>query len=101
MGSRVDIANATQPQPLARDASGAYLKGAVYICAGGVGTGTWGGTYNVAPVSAAGVIGTPRQFAVSNGTPMLDLDLLTGASAYIGWWTNVFGVVTLYGSIEG
>lgn len=49
-----------------------------------------------------GVIGSIRQFTVSNVTPMVDMDVQTGASLFIGWWTGLTGAITyLRGSVDG
>ena len=101
MGIRIDTATATQAQPTAADATGAFQKGAVYIQATGSGSGTWSAKYNFAPVGTAGVIGSVRSLTISNAAPMADMDLLTGVPAFIGWWSNVSGTVTLRGSIDG
>lgn len=102
MGSMVIGANSAQPQPQPNAASGPFLKGTVYVQAAGEGSGTWGATFNVAPVSPAGVVGSVKQYAVSNVTPMVDADVQTGASMFIGWWTNTTGTITyLRGSVDG
>lgn len=100
MGQMVVLATANQSKPTSR--STGFDKGTIYVQASGSGTGTWAGTFNLAPVSSAGVVGSVKAFAVSDSTPMVDQDIQTGASMFIGWWTGVSGAVDyLRGSVDG
>lgn len=93
---------AAQAQPDAWTPLVAFTRGLVYINASGTGTGTWSATFNLAPVSGGNVIGSVRKFVVTNTVPMVDLDLVTGAQQFIGWWTNPSGTIAnLIGSVDG
>lgn len=103
MGNLVVSASASELRPATNDqthVAGGFGKGAVYLQASGVGSGTWSATFNVAPVSAAGVVGTVRQLVVSNATPMADLDVLTGVSTFMAWWTAISGTVVATGTVS-
>ena len=102
MGSLVVGTAVAQSQPQPNQLTGPFLKGTVYIQAYAEGSGTWSATFNVAPVSPGGVVGSVKQYTVTNSAPMVDADVQTGASAFIGWWSDVSGIVTLLrGSING
>lgn len=102
MGSMVVGTNSAQVQPQPNQLTGSFGNGTVYIQASATGTGTWSAVFNVAPVSPGGVVGSVKKFTVSNITPMIDQDVQTGASAFIGWWTNFVGSVTYaIGSVDG
>lgn len=102
MGYLVVGASAEQNQPPASQATTRFVKGIVYIQAEGSGTGTWSATFNVAPVSPGGVVGSVKRFTVSSDAPVVDQDLQTGASAFIGWWTGFTGSVAYaIGSVDG
>lgn len=101
MGQMVIQATASQTKPSASSRSTGFEKGVVYVQVSGAGTGTWAGTFNLAPVSSAGVVGNAKTYAVSNSAPMVDADIQTGAPAFIGWFTSVSGTVTLSGSVDG
>lgn len=102
MGTLVVDATAAQAQPEPNRAVGPFLKGTVYIQAVGQGSGTWSAVFNVAPVSPGGVVGSVRQYTVTNSVPMVDADVQTGASLFIGWWTGFVGTVTyVKGSVDG
>lgn len=102
MGSLVVGTAVAQAQPQPNQLVGPFLKGTIYVQASATGSGTWSAIFNVAPVSPGGVVGSVKQFAVSNSAPMIDQDIQTGASAFIGWWTNFVGSVTYaVGSVDG
>lgn len=104
MGSLVVRANASEATPATNDSThvaGNFGKGVISIQAAGVGTGTWGGTLNVAPVSLGGVLGTIKTYAITNAAPLAEDTLETGMSTFAAWWTNVTGTVALVGSVDG
>ena len=102
MGSLVVGTNSAQVQPQPNQLTGSFGKGTIYVQASATGTGTWSAIFNLAPVSPGGVVGSIKQFSVSNSAPMIDQDIQTGASAFIGWWTNFVGSVTYaIGSVDG
>ena len=102
MGSLVVGTAVAQAQPQPNQLTGPFLKGTVYIQAYAEGSGTWSATFNVAPVSPGGVVGSIKQYTVTNSAPMVDADVQTGASAFIGWWTGFVGSVAYAkGSVDG
>ena len=102
MAKLINTATANQSQPAPQAMTTGFFGNNVYVNASATGSGTWSATYNVAPVSAGGVVGSVRQFTVTNTTPMIDIDVQTGASQFIGWWTGFSGTITLaIGSVDG
>ena len=102
MGSLVVGTAVAQAQPQPNQLTGSFGKGTIYVQASATGSGTWSAVFNLAPVSSGGVVGSIKQFTVSNSAPMIDQDIQTGASAFIGWWTNFVGPVTYaIGSVDG
>ena len=101
MGQMVVTATASQSKPSANSRSTGFEKGTIYVQVSGAGTGTWSGTFNLAPVSSAGAVGNAKTYTVTDAAPMVDADIQTGAPAFIGWFTSVSGTVTLSGSVDG
>lgn len=104
MGNLVVRATASQPVPALNDpnfVAGSFGKGAIVIQASGTGAGSWSGTFNVAYVSPAGVMGAILSYTVTNSAPLAGESKRSGGSSYVGWWTNVNGSPALVGTVDG
>ena len=104
MGNLVVRATASQPVPALNDpgfVAGSFGKGAIVIQASGTGAGSWSGTFNVAYVSPAGVMGTILSYTITNSNPCAEDVKRSGGSSYVAWWTNVTGSPALVGTVDG
>lgn len=104
MGNLVVRATASQAVPPLNDpnfVAGNFCKGILAIQASGTGTGPWGGTFNVAYVSPAGVMGTILSYTITDASPLAEDAKPSGGSSYAAWWTNVTGSPVLTGTVDG
>lgn len=104
MGNLVVRATASQPVPALNDpnfVAGSFGKGIIAIQASGTGAGSWSGTFNVAYVSPAGVMGAILSYTITNSNPLAEDVKHSGGSSYVAWWTNVTGTPALVGAVDG